>query len=89
MDTRSKPWPGMPHVYPQTLLHCHPTRLLQTEAELRNAQSEFDRQVEITKLLLEGISSSHVSSNQIAMSHLSSYLVAMNVSSVCTIFEWC
>ncbi|KAI0230846.1 Endophilin-B1 [Lamellibrachia satsuma] len=30
-----------------------------TEAELRVAQAEFDRQVEITKLLLEGISSSH------------------------------
>lgn len=29
------------------------------EAELRVAQSEFDRQTEITKLLLEGISSAH------------------------------
>ncbi|CAI9718193.1 endophilin-B1 isoform X4 [Octopus vulgaris] len=29
------------------------------EADLRVAQSEFDRQVEITKLLLEGISSTH------------------------------
>ncbi|XP_029649802.1 endophilin-B1 isoform X10 [Octopus sinensis] len=31
----------------------------QAEADLRVAQSEFDRQVEITKLLLEGISSTH------------------------------
>lgn len=29
------------------------------ERELRIAQSEFDRQAEITKLLLEGVSSSH------------------------------
>ncbi|XP_021913236.1 endophilin-B1 [Zootermopsis nevadensis] len=33
--------------------------LEQAEKELRVAQSEFDRQAEITKLLLEGISSSH------------------------------
>lgn len=32
---------------------------LQAERDLRIAQSEFDRQAEITKLLLEGISSSH------------------------------
>uniref|UniRef100_A0A672KKZ6 Endophilin-B1 n=1 Tax=Sinocyclocheilus grahami TaxID=75366 RepID=A0A672KKZ6_SINGR len=31
----------------------------QAETELRIAQSEFDRQAEITKLLLEGISSTH------------------------------
>ncbi|XP_013400163.1 endophilin-B1 isoform X4 [Lingula anatina] len=31
----------------------------QAETDLRNAQSEFDRQSEITKLLLEGISSTH------------------------------
>lgn len=35
--------------------------MLQAEAELRVAQGEFDRQSEITKLLLEGISSAHVS----------------------------
>ena len=35
--------------------------VLQAEAELRQAQAEFDRQAEITKLLLEGISSTHVS----------------------------
>ena len=29
--------------------------LLQAEAELRRAQGEFDRQTEITKLLLEGV----------------------------------
>lgn len=32
---------------------------LQAEKDLRIAQSEFDRQVEITRLLLEGISNSH------------------------------
>lgn len=31
----------------------------QAEADLRSAQSEFDRQAEITKLLLEGITSTH------------------------------
>ena len=35
--------------------------LFQAEADLRSAQSEFDRQAEITKLLLEGITSTHVS----------------------------
>lgn len=35
--------------------------LLQAEAELRVAQADFDRQAEITKLLLEGVSSTHVS----------------------------
>ncbi|KAI4465452.1 sh3 domain-containing [Holotrichia oblita] len=33
--------------------------LFQAERDLRIAQSEFDRQAEITKLLLEGVSSSH------------------------------
>lgn len=33
----------------------------QAEQDLRVAQAEFDRQAEITKLLLEGISSSHAS----------------------------
>jgi hypothetical protein len=36
----------------------HPT---QAEQELRVAQTEFDRQAEVTRLLLEGISSTHVS----------------------------
>jgi len=31
----------------------------QAEADLRTAQAEFDRQAEITKLLLEGITSTH------------------------------
>ncbi|KAK6622746.1 hypothetical protein RUM43_008589 [Polyplax serrata] len=35
--------------------------LEQAERELRVAQSEFDRQAEITKLLLEGVHSSHTS----------------------------
>ena len=34
--------------------------LFQAEADLRVAQADFDRQQEITKLLLEGISSTHV-----------------------------
>lgn len=34
---------------------------MQAERELRVAQSEFDRQAEITKLLLEGISTSQSS----------------------------
>ena len=34
---------------------------MQAEADLRVAQAEFDRQAEITKLLLEGIASTHVS----------------------------
>jgi hypothetical protein len=33
----------------------------QAERELKVAQAEFDRQAEITRLLLEGISSSHAS----------------------------
>ena len=37
---------------------------LQAEADLRSAQSEFDRQSEITKILLEGINSTHVSQIQ-------------------------
>lgn len=36
---------------------CH----MQAEHELRVAQTEFDRQAEVTRLLLEGISSTHVS----------------------------
>jgi len=35
--------------------------LHQAEHELRVAQTEFDRQAEVTRLLLEGISSTHVS----------------------------
>ncbi len=33
----------------------------QAETDLRVAQAEFDRQAEITKLLLEGVTSTHVS----------------------------
>eukprot|EP00106_Octopus_bimaculoides_P003313 XP_014770755.1 PREDICTED: endophilin-B1-like isoform X6 [Octopus bimaculoides] len=40
------------------------------EADLRVAQSEFDRQVEITKLLLEGISSTHESGSKVQAHHL-------------------
>lgn len=34
--------------------------LFQAEQDLRLAQTEFDRQAEVTRLLLEGISSTHV-----------------------------
>lgn len=34
-------------------------RMRQAEMELRQAQAEYDRQYEITKLLLEGVSTSH------------------------------
>lgn len=42
---------------------------LQAEADLRVAQAEFDRQAEITKLLLEGVSSAHVCQHIIFTSH--------------------
>lgn len=35
--------------------------VLKAENELRIAQSEFDRHAEVTRLLLEGLGSSHVS----------------------------
>lgn len=38
-----------------------PLCCLQAEHELRLTQTEFDRQAEVTRLLLEGISSTHVS----------------------------
>lgn len=34
--------------------------LLQAEREVKRAQEEFERQIEITKLLLEGLSSAQV-----------------------------
>lgn len=40
---------------------AHAPFVLQAEHELRVAQTEFDRQAEVTRLLLEGISSTHVS----------------------------
>uniref|UniRef100_H2UB97 SH3 domain containing GRB2 like, endophilin B2 n=1 Tax=Takifugu rubripes TaxID=31033 RepID=H2UB97_TAKRU len=39
------------------------------EHELRVAQTEFDRQAEVTRLLLEGISSTHVSLNHLRCLH--------------------
>lgn len=35
------------------------TSVQQAEADLRSAQAEFDRQAEITKILLEGVNSTH------------------------------
>lgn len=43
------------------LSRCHALPPAQAEQELRVAQTEFDRQAEVTRLLLEGISSTHVS----------------------------
>lgn len=43
------------------LLCRTPHPVLQAEHELRLTQTEFDRQAEVTRLLLEGISSTHVS----------------------------
>ncbi|XP_026887478.1 endophilin-B1b isoform X2 [Electrophorus electricus] len=45
-----------PFSYTLSFLHV---RWLKAESELRISQSEFDRQAEITRLLLEGISSTH------------------------------
>lgn len=42
-------------------LSIHLVLCPQAEHELRVAQTEFDRQAEVTRLLLEGISSTHVS----------------------------
>jgi len=52
--------------------------LFQAEHELRVAQTEFDRQTEVTRLLLEGISSTHVGqihthTHSTEMSPLSAY----------------
>lgn len=46
---------------PVPWLPCTPGPILQAEHELRLTQTEFDRQAEVTRLLLEGISSTHVS----------------------------
>lgn len=46
---------------PLLLSAAAPLCLSQAEQELRVAQTEFDRQAEVTRLLLEGISSTHVS----------------------------
>lgn len=40
----------------------HVQFFLQAEADLRLSQAEFDRQYEVTKLLLDGISTAHVGS---------------------------
>ena len=46
-----------------------PCICVQAEADLRSAQSEFDRQSEITKILLEGINSTHVSQESCLTQH--------------------
>uniref|UniRef100_A0AAR2J406 Endophilin-B1 n=1 Tax=Pygocentrus nattereri TaxID=42514 RepID=A0AAR2J406_PYGNA len=59
-ELSSAPPPGEEYVaqfsYFISFLHV---RWLKAETELRITQSEFDRQAEITRLLLEGVSSSH------------------------------
>lgn len=52
--------------------------LMQAEHELRVAQTDFDRQAEVTRLLLEGINSTHVSEQdhpdeQVVMNCLTEY----------------
>lgn len=49
---------GVPPALTHSPAPPHPS---QSEQELRVAQTEFDRQAEVTRLLLEGISSTHVS----------------------------
>ncbi|CAF87030.1 unnamed protein product, partial [Tetraodon nigroviridis] len=44
-----------------TATHAHARSVQPGNQELRVAQTEFDRQAEVTRLLLEGISSTHVS----------------------------
>lgn len=59
-------------------MNARPLLLLtQAEQELRMTQSEFDRQAEITRLLLEGISSTHVRSLSVHQS-LTHYSSSMN-----------
>uniref|UniRef100_H2UB99 SH3 domain containing GRB2 like, endophilin B2 n=1 Tax=Takifugu rubripes TaxID=31033 RepID=H2UB99_TAKRU len=59
---------------PPSRFLCFPPQLLSEEVdkaehELRVAQTEFDRQAEVTRLLLEGISSTHVSLNHLRCLH--------------------
>lgn len=49
-------------------------KMRQAEQELRTAQAEFDRQFEVTKLLLDGVASSHANH----MRSLASFVEAMN-----------
>ena len=60
----------------------------QAELDLKRAQEEFERQIEITKLLLEGLSSAQVSfqfQNQLLeIYHL---LAFSSIGKSCTLFE--
>lgn len=51
---------GLDRLFNAHELKSHIFFLFQAEHELRVAQTEFDRQAEVTRLLLEGISSTHV-----------------------------
>ncbi|XP_044309073.1 endophilin-B2 isoform X7 [Varanus komodoensis] len=58
---RSPSWPPPPFLSsPASRLSVCCLHLPQAEHELRLAQTEFDRQAEVTRLLLEGISSTHI-----------------------------
>lgn len=59
--------------------------ILQAECDLRVAQSEFDRQAEITKLLLEGISTSQ----SIHLRHLHAFVEAQVKNIVHTLLRSC
>lgn len=50
----------------------------QAEQELRMTQSEFDRQAEITRLLLEGVSSTHVRTAPHSTASRFTYHIAIN-----------
>ncbi|XP_058274645.1 endophilin-B1b isoform X1 [Hemibagrus wyckioides] len=65
-ECSSTPSPGEEYVFSYMFSFLHvrwlkfwAQEVQQAEMELRIAQSEFDRQAEITRLLLEGISSTH------------------------------
>ncbi|EDO38201.1 predicted protein [Nematostella vectensis] len=47
-----------------------PERIQQAESELRVAQAEFDRQYEVTKLLLDGIATSHANHHRALQSFI-------------------
>lgn len=51
---------SLSHALTFTLSFTLSFSLSQAEQELKVTQSEFDRQAEITRLLLEGVSSTHV-----------------------------
>ena len=57
---------------PKTITNNNDNNFLQAENELRLSQSEFDRQAEITKLLMEGLSQSQTNH----VRHLKAFVAA-------------